>query len=244
MVEQSYGGGKKPNEDGTAWYCLRSRRKQEHVASVHIRVLGNIPVFCPTIRFRGVTRSGSPVSVTEALFPGYFFARFSLREKLPQVRSAHGVSGIVRFGDWYPVIEDSIIEELRAETEGSTLRELTPTLVPGDRVRLVVGPLAGLEAVITHVLPGNERVRLLLEFLGGNTLAEASSKDVIPCDFGSTVFKFATRLAASGPGSRLNGAKVRLPEANSQNGVHRHDGLADGCQTRSGEILLASAGWR
>jgi hypothetical protein len=50
---------------------------------------------------------------------------------LPQVRSAHGVSGIVRFGDWYPVIEDSIIEELRAETEGGTLRELTPDLVPG-----------------------------------------------------------------------------------------------------------------
>jgi transcriptional antiterminator RfaH len=213
MVEQSYWNGRKPNEDGTAWYCLRSRRKQEHVASVHVKILGNIPVFCPRIRFRRATRSGS-VRVTEALFPGYFFARFSLREMLPQVRSAHGVSGIVRFGHWYPVIEDSIIEELRAETEGGTLRELAPDLVPGDRVRLVVGPLAGLEAVITHVLPGSERVKLLLGFLGGDTLAEASSKDVIPCDhFGSIVFRFATRLSTTPRDNRLNGAKVRLPEA-------------------------------
>jgi transcriptional antiterminator RfaH len=212
MVEQSNGSGNGRNEDGIAWYCLRSRRKQEHVASVHVKLLGNIPVFCPRIRFRRATTSGSSISVTEALFPGYFFARFSLREMLPQVRSAHGVSGIVRFGDWYPVIEDSIIEELHAETEGDTLRELIPDLAPGDRVRLVVGPLAGLEAVITHVLPGSERVRLLLGFLGGNTLAEASLKDVIPYDHsGSVVFRFATRLATTPRDNRLNGAKVLCP---------------------------------
>jgi hypothetical protein len=128
---------------------------------------------------------------------------------------------MVRFGNWYPVIEDSVIEELRAETEGGALRELTPDLMPGDRVRLVVGPLAGLEAVITHVLPGSERVRLLLGFLGGNTLAEASSKDVVPYDhFGSIVFRFATRLAKPPRDNQLNGAKVRLPELNSPNGVH------------------------
>ena len=221
MVERSYGKGKEPKADRAAWYCLRSRRKQEHVASAHVKVLANLPVFCPKICFRRPTRSGLAVRVTEALFPGYFFARFSLREMLPQVRSAHGVSGIVRFGDWYPAVEDSIIEELRAETGGHTLRELAPDLVPGDRVRLVVGPLAGLDAVITHVMPGSERVRLLLGFLGGDTLAEASSKDVIPCDhFGSILFRFAARLATPPRDHRLNLAKVRLPEVNSQNGVH------------------------
>ena len=219
MIEQS-GNCKEPNRGGTAWYCLRSRRKQEHVASVHVKLLGKIPVFCPRIRFRRPTRSGSAVNVTEALFPGYFFARFSLREMLPQVRSAHGVSGVVRFGHWYPMIEDSVIEELRAETEGGAVRELTPDLMPGDRVRLVVGPLAGLEAVITHVLSGSERVRLLLEFLGGETLAEASSKDVIPYDhFGSTMFRFATRLATPPLDNRLNDAKIRLPKLSSPNGV-------------------------
>jgi transcriptional antiterminator RfaH len=221
MVEESYWNGKEANEDGTAWYCLRSRRKQENVASVHVKILGNIPVFCPRIRYRRPTRSGSAVRITEALFPGYFFARFSLREMLPQVRRAHGVSGILRFGNWYPVIEDSIIEELRAETEGGTLGELTPDLVPGDRVRLVVGPLAGLEAVITHVLPGSERVRLLLELLGGDTQAEANSNHVIPCDhFGSRMFRFATRLVAPARDNRLSGPKVRLPELNSPSGVH------------------------
>jgi hypothetical protein len=62
---------------------------------------------------------------------------------------------------------------------------------------------------------------LLLEFLGGNTLAEARAEDVIPHEHvGTTFFRFATRLAVIGRGNRLNGAKIRLPEANLQNGHH------------------------
>jgi hypothetical protein len=55
-----------------AWYCLRSRRKQEHIAAAHVRVLGDVTVFCPRIHFRRASRRGV-VCVTEALFPGYFF---------------------------------------------------------------------------------------------------------------------------------------------------------------------------
>jgi transcriptional antiterminator RfaH len=128
--------------------------------------------------------------VTEALFPGYFFARFCL-EILPLVRSAHGVSSIVRFGDWYPVIEDNVIEQLRDKTGGDTITEVVPEFAPGDSVRLTEGPLAGLEAVITQVLPGKERIRLLLEFLGRETVTEARTNQVIPCGFQATMSRFA-----------------------------------------------------
>jgi transcriptional antiterminator RfaH len=130
--------------------------------------------------------------VTEAMFPGYFFARFSLGEMLPQVRSAHGVSSIVRFGDWYPVIDDNVIEQLRDKTGGDAIAELLPEFAPGDLVRLTEGPLAGLEAVITQVLPGKERVRVLLEFLGRETVTEARTNQVIPCDFEATMSRFVT----------------------------------------------------
>jgi transcriptional antiterminator RfaH len=220
MPESSYGGGKPENENGAAWYCLRSQRKQEHTAAAHVKRLGDIPVFCPRIRFRRRTKTGTTLKVNEALFPGYLFARFSLREMLPQVRSAYGVSTVVRFGNWYPVIEDDLINDLRIETEDGDTRELVPELEPGNLVRLVVGPLAGLEAVITHVLPGNERVRLLLEFLGRETVAEAKAEDVVLGDeFGSPVFRFAARLALPDRGRRLNADHPRL-EPNCRNGVH------------------------
>ena len=190
-------------DGGLGWYCLRTRQKQEHVAAAHVRVLGDVAVFCPRIKFRRPTKAG-PIWVTEALFPGYFFARFCFREMLPRVRSAHGVSSIVRFGDWYPEVADSIIEDLRVETEDRVIGESVPPLAPGDRVRLVGGALAGLEAVVTHVLPGNERVRLLLEFLGRQTVAEARIEHVIPGEkVGSLVLRFAARLGAVEGGNRL-----------------------------------------
>lgn len=192
MKELACSSGQSKNEADSAWYCLYSRRKQEHVAAARVRLLGSIPVFCPRIRFRRQTRGGATVIVTEAMFPGYFFARFSLAEMLPQVRSAHGVSSVVRFGDWYPVIDDNVIEQLRDKTGDDAIAELLPEFVPGDSVRLTEGPLAGLEAVITQVLPGNERVRVLLDFLGRETVTEARTNQVIACDFQATLSRFVT----------------------------------------------------
>ena len=190
-------------EGGIGWYCLRTHRKQEHVAAAHVRILGDVEVFCPRIRFRRPTKGGY-IWMTEALFPGYFFARFSLRDMLPLVRSAHGVISVVRFGEWYPEIADGIIEDLRVETEDRVVGESVSPLAPGDRVRLVGGALAGLEAVVTHVLPGNERVRLLLDFLGRETAAEARAEHIVPGEkVGSLVLRFAARLGAIEGGNHL-----------------------------------------
>jgi transcriptional antiterminator RfaH len=161
-----------------AWYCLRSRRKQEHIAAAHVRVLGDVTVFCPRIHFRRATRRGV-VCVDEALFPGYFFARFALSELLLRVRAAYGVSSIVRFGDGYPVLPDCVVEQLREAIWNATA-ELLPILNPGANVKVISGVLAGLDAVIVQVLPAKERVKVLLEFLGREAIAEVASMDLLP----------------------------------------------------------------
>jgi transcription antitermination factor NusG len=123
---------------------------------------------------------------------------------LPSVRSAHGVINVVRFGEWYPEVADDVIEELRVETEDRVIGESISPFVSGDRVRVVEGALAGLEAVVTHVLPGNERVRLLLEFLGRETVAEARVEHIVPGEnVGSLVLRFAARLGAMEGENRL-----------------------------------------
>ena len=190
-------------EGRLGWYCLRTRGKQEHLAAAHVRLLEGVAVLCPRIKFRRPTKAGA-IWVTEALFPGYFFARFCLREMLPSVRSAHGVISVVRFGEWYPDVADNIIEELRVETEDRVIGESVSPWAPGDRVRLVGGALAGLEAVVTQVLPGNERVRLLLDFLGRETVAEAREEHIVPGEkLGSLVLQLAARLGAMEGGNCL-----------------------------------------
>ena len=45
-------------------------------------------------------------------------------------------------------------------------------LAPGDAVQIAEGTLCGLRAVVSRVMPGRERVAVLMEFLGRQTTVE------------------------------------------------------------------------
>jgi transcription antitermination factor NusG len=186
-----------------AWYCVRSRRQKEHLTAAHVRMIKDIDVFCPEIRARVLSKRGGTV-VTEALFPGYFFAYFPLEQILERVLSAPGVMSVLRIGDRYPAIGDDVINDLRRELEPGGRRGSVPALVPGERVRLRQGSLAGSEATVTQVLSGGERVKLLLEFLGGTVAVDANPDDVLPTDYHRFgFFGFAVHLGRIEKGHRF-----------------------------------------
>ncbi len=164
-------------EDSSAlgWHCVQTKPKSEHLAAAHLRSCDEeeIEVFCPRIRFKRNTRRGK-VWFNEALFPCYIFVRFRPVLHHRTVLYAHAVSKIVRFGDRIPTLPDEIIESLRGEMGGEEIAEIPPEVKEGDRVVLGEGPLAGLTGVVHMVLTGEERVRILLEFLGRQTFAEVS----------------------------------------------------------------------
>src|SRR5260370_429168 len=162
----------------SAWYCLRSQPKHEHIATAHLRLLEGVTVFCPRIKFKRATRQGL-VWVTEAMFPGYLFARFELAEMHLRVRYAHGVSSIVRFADRYPTIEEGALAQLRGDIGAAEVKELSYDLSEGDQVQIVGGAFVGLEAVVTHVLSAKERVKVLMDFLGRKMEAEVQCSSVL-----------------------------------------------------------------
>jgi transcriptional antiterminator RfaH len=161
-----------------AWYCLRTQPKHEHIAAAQLRIQEKIQVFCPRIRFKRATRQGL-VWVTEAMFPGYLFARFNLAELHRQVRYARGVVGIVQFGGWYPTVEDQVLNRLRDHTGDEEVKELNYQLAQGDQVKIVGGVFIGLEAVVRQVLPAKERVKVLMDFLGTKVEAEVEHSSVL-----------------------------------------------------------------
>jgi transcriptional antiterminator RfaH len=163
MDRRADSGHKRPENTEEAWYCLRSQAKQEHVAVAHLRLLEGVTVFCPRIRFKRATRQGL-ARVTEAMFPGYLFARFVFAEMHRHVRYAHGVSAIVRFADRYPTIEEGALARLRDCVGGAEIKELSYEISLGDQVKIVEGAFVGLHAVVTQVLPDRERVKVLMDF--------------------------------------------------------------------------------
>lgn len=156
-----------------AWYCVRSQPKHEHIAAGHLAGGAGIEVYLPRIRFRRATRRG-PVWFNEPLFPGYLFARFDLVRQLRQVHHARGVRGVVHFGNHWPAIPAEAIQQLQSAVSADTVRVIEPALAVGDEVTIGSGPFAGLLAVVSRVMPGRERVAVLLEFLGRQTSVELS----------------------------------------------------------------------
>jgi transcriptional antiterminator RfaH len=114
------------------------------------------------------------------MFPGYLFAHFDLCEKHRQVRYTHGVTGIVQFGDRYPIIEENALAFLQDRAGVAEVKELTYELSQGDQVKIVGGIFAGLEAVVTQILSGKERVKVLMDFLGRQMEAEVERTSVLP----------------------------------------------------------------
>lgn len=161
-----------------AWFCLRTQPKHEHIAAAQLRQTDGVEVFLPRIRFKRLTRCG-PVWVTEALFQNYVFARFDFMNCLRRVQAARGVSGVVHFGSRWPTIPDAAIEELQQAMQGQELHVVEEPLRPGDRVQITEGAMQGLEAVVCRVMPARQRVAVLLDFLGRQTMVELERSQLV-----------------------------------------------------------------
>jgi transcriptional antiterminator RfaH len=165
---------------GCLWFCVRSQPKHEHIAAARLRE-GGLEVFLPRLRFKKATARG-PAWVTEALFPNYLFARFDYAASHRLVRAAAGVSSIVHFGQHVPAVPEETIAELRARLGTEELHVLPESFAPDDRVQIAEGAFAGLTAVVTQVMPAKERVKVLLTFLGQQTMVDVSASTLVKED--------------------------------------------------------------
>jgi len=152
------------------WMCIRTQPKREHIAAGQLELLADVEVFAPRIRFKRRTPRGK-VWFEESLFPGYIFARFDV-PMLRAVSSAVGVRGLVRFAGECAAIPDAMIEMLRTDSPEPIVIPDESLVKEGDQTVVAEGSLMGLQAVITRVMPGGERVKVLLNMMGTAVEAE------------------------------------------------------------------------
>lgn len=168
------------DNDSPLWYCVKTQTKREHIAAEHLRELEGVEVFCPRLRYRKATRRGK-IWWVEALFPGYILAKFVIAENERLVAYSQGVRGLVKFGSEVPPVSEGFVEALRSEIarnfedeEGSAEDTLTvgPQIESGEEVEIASGPLGGFQGKVVSILPGKERVKVLLDFLGQPQVVE------------------------------------------------------------------------
>lgn len=159
------------------WHCLHTQPKHEHIAEAHLRLNSNNEVYLPRIRFERKYRNRK-CWVTEPLFPSYVFVRFSDSGIIPHVRYIPGIHDVVHFGSQIPTIHEAVIDELRRQIGGDGIHTIDCSMDVGDSVEVVSGPFEGLQGLVSRVIPAKQRVAILLDFLGRQTLVQVSCTNV------------------------------------------------------------------
>jgi len=155
-----------------------SRRKSEHIAAAQLAEQEAVRVFSPRIRFRCRPSPNGRKWTTEALFPSYFFAKIA-PSSLRRVHYAPQVRGIVHFGNSWPTIPDRTIDELEKMLGTQKVHVIATPVSAGDKVEIIEGTFRGFEAIVSQVMSANERVAIMLDFLGRQTVVQINGEALL-----------------------------------------------------------------
>lgn len=159
------------------WFCLRTQTKREHIAAAILDRLAEVEVFCPRISQVKKTRTGKKRFV-DAMFPGYIFAKFHYQTHSRQVVYSQGITRMVELGE-RRVIPERIIRDLQASIPEGIIEAPDLSIRPGAEIEVITGSLKGLNGKVLAQLPSQNRIQILLEFLGREITVNVNPDDIL-----------------------------------------------------------------
>lgn len=136
-----------------SWYVLRTKPRQEARAIINLENQ-QFEVYCPWL----IRKNGQ----REALFAGYVFVRVEAFERsYSSLRSTRGVLTIVKFGEHWSTVDDSLIDFLKSNERH---HQGVPLFRREQAVIIQDGPFKGIEAVYLCA-SGEARAMVLIDIL-------------------------------------------------------------------------------
>jgi transcription antitermination factor NusG len=137
------------NESGVAgsWHAIYTRHQHEKAIAQFLSAKGLqvfLPLYNATRRWKDRT-----MHLSLPLFPCYLFLR-GLKERRLEVVTTPGIVSILSINGEPATIPESEIEAVRRAIEWGNRVEPHPFLRCGDRVRVISGPLQGLEGILVR----------------------------------------------------------------------------------------------
>ena len=158
------------------WYALYVKPRHEKKVAQQLRAR-DYKEFLPLYKSRRHW-SDRFKEVSLPLFPRYTFCRFEIRNRLPILKTP-GVVSIVGFARQAAPIDDREIEAIRAIVGSGLPASPHPFLKAGQRVRLVTGPLNGLEGIFV-AQKGHVRIVVSIEILQRSVAVEIDRTWILP----------------------------------------------------------------
>ena len=150
------------------WYVVKTKPRAEREAAAQL-LRQKYRVVLPELI--------QPRKRWEALFPSYLFVQTcDETQSIAPIGSTLGVSQLVRFGTVLATVSHAVVEQAVQVAASLSAREeaVVHGLTAGTPVRLVEGPLKGLEGLVTA--SAQDRVFVLLEIMGREVTVQAQAR--------------------------------------------------------------------
>ena len=158
------------------WYAAYTCANHEKRVAVELgtrAVEHFLPLYSSVRRWRD-----RRVRLDLPLFPGYVFVRLALRDKL-RVLQIPAVARLVGFNGQPAALADDEMEVLQRGLTAQLQAEPHPYLAVGRRVRVVSGPLTGLEGIIVRK-KNRFRFVISLNLIMRSVSVEMDDADIVP----------------------------------------------------------------
>ena len=156
------------------WYALYTNPRHEKVVAKQLKercVENFLPLYRTWHRWKDRRKQ-----VELALFPGYVFVRMEEQNKLHVLRIP-GAVNLVSFNGKLAALPESEIEALRNALDNEVCAEPCPYLRVGRKVRVVRGPMAGAEGILSRK-KDKYRVVISVEVLMRSVALEIDGTDL------------------------------------------------------------------
>jgi transcriptional antiterminator RfaH len=162
---------------GKRWYALYTKPHKEYLVQSLLRNQG-VEVYLPEIAVavrRRDRREKKP------FFPHYLFARLDLEgRQVAKAQWTPGLRRIVSAGGRPVVVPDEAVAHIRQRLAKMVETEPKGPFKRGDVIRVLRGPLEGLDVVFDRTLSPDGRVRVFLELVSRLVAAELDVADLLP----------------------------------------------------------------
>jgi len=167
------------NADFLKWYAVHTSSRHEE--TVHMRLEAKeIPVFLPKIE-KWSSRKDRKKRIRVPLFNGYLFINVHLdKYTWLHVLKTPGVARIVGNQNEPVPIPDEQIDSIRILLNNDVMLNPVPYLKIGQRVRIVNGPLTGVEGILVRTSPGKNKLVVSVDLLQRSLCVELNCIDVEP----------------------------------------------------------------
>ncbi len=169
------------------WYVLHTysgyEKKVKDNLLTRIETMGlenNIfAIEIPTEKVTEIKDGGKRKEIDKKVFPGYVLVRMELDDRSwAAVRNTPGVTGFVGSqGNPAPLTREEY-NKIMKRTDREAPKKTSTSIEVGQAIKVVSGPLAEFDGVVSEVSPESGKVKVLVSIFGRETPVELSFDQV------------------------------------------------------------------